>query len=125
MAKLKVYLSGPMTGYPEHNKPLFNTTAAELRWKGYDVVNPAESDDLALSDDWSAYLRKDLKLLAECDAIVLLPKWNRSKGARLEAYIAMSLGMPCFEPENMETYPLEIFKEPVFAAGGIAETVWR
>lgn len=41
---MKVYLSGPMTGYPNFNFPAFNERAAEWRREGWDVFNPAETD---------------------------------------------------------------------------------
>ncbi|MGE5607641.1 MAG: DUF4406 domain-containing protein, partial [Bacillota bacterium] len=37
-----LYLSGPMSGLPEHNIPAFNAAAARLRRLGFCVVNPAE-----------------------------------------------------------------------------------
>lgn len=122
---MKIYLSGPMTGYEDFNRPLFASVAASLRARGYDVVNPAEHDHLAISDDWSAYLRKDLKLLSDCDAVVVLPKWNRSRGARLEVYIAVTLGMPVLEPENMEAIEVEVAREPLFGINGVVEEVLR
>ena len=40
-----VYVSGPMTGYKDLNKPEFHKTALKLRKKGYRVVDPAEFGD--------------------------------------------------------------------------------
>lgn len=78
----RIYISGPMTGYPEFNYPYFNAEAFRLRELGYDVVNPAElsSDDTP----WHLCLRKDLAELMTCDAIVMLDGWEHSKGAHLE-----------------------------------------
>ena len=39
---VRVYLSGPMKGYPDSNFPAFHATAAALRARGLEVVNPAE-----------------------------------------------------------------------------------
>ena len=39
-----VYLSGPMTGLPDFNRPAFHAAAAALRAQGYVVINPAEVD---------------------------------------------------------------------------------
>lgn len=87
-----IYLSGPMTGYPEFNFPAFRTEANRLRREGYRVVNPAEhGQQLGLS--WADYLRKDIELLMKCDRIHLLPGWANSKGARLEHHIAIELGL--------------------------------
>jgi hypothetical protein len=91
---MTVYLSGPMTGLPLFNVPAFNAAAAELRARGFEVVNPAELD---LADTapmaWADYLRRDIPQLCRCDTIALLPGWEASKGARLEAHIAAELDM--------------------------------
>lgn len=87
-----IYLSGPMTGYPEFNFPAFRTEATRLRRDGYRVINPAEhAGPVTLT--WADYLRKDIELLMRCDRIHLLPGWANSKGARLEHHIAVELGL--------------------------------
>lgn len=95
----RTYISGPMTGLPAFNFPAFHAKAAELRALGLDVVNPAEHDE-APDLPWAAYLRKDIRLLMDCDAIHLLPGWSRSRGARLEHHIARELG---FRVEGAES----------------------
>jgi hypothetical protein len=87
-----------MTGYPEHNFPAFREAAAAWRAAGHTVVSPSEqewNDDLG--QPWEFYLRRDIPLLLQCDGVVLLPGWERSRGARLEAHIADALGMQIFQ----------------------------
>lgn len=91
---MKHYLAGPMTGIQEYNFPAFIQATQELRARGYTVVSPPEitgpiSDGLPRS----FYLRRDLAALLECDAIILLPRWESSPGARLEREIALQLDM--------------------------------
>ena len=86
------YISGPMTGLPELNFPAFHLKAKELRAEGRAVVNPAEIDE-APGRPWHEYMRKDIRLLMDCDTIHMLPGWENSKGARLELHIARELGM--------------------------------
>lgn len=89
---MKIYIAGPMTGIPEFNFPAFNAAAAELRDAGHDAVNPAEIvPDTKVS--WLDCMRADIKGLVDCDAIFLLPGYEKSKGASLELHIAMSLGL--------------------------------
>lgn len=92
-----VYLSGPMSGLPEHNFPAFNAAAHALRQIGYSVVNPAEfkTDTTAMTEAqaWRAYMQVDIKALVDCDGIVMLPAWPESRGATLERSIAQGLGM--------------------------------
>lgn len=87
-----VYISGPMTGLPELNFPAFHAAARQLRDLGHTVFNPAEVGEEP-GKTWEDYMRKDIKLLCECDTILLLPGWEKSKGAHLELHIAHRIGM--------------------------------
>lgn len=111
--KLKVYLAGPMRGYPEFNFPAFRAAAAKLRAEGYEVFNPAEKDeevygtdfaerfptgDLAAASaagfDLRVALAEDLDWICRhADAIALLPGWQASKGACAEYSAAQALGL--------------------------------
>lgn len=92
MPMKRIYISGPMTGLPECNFPAFHAAANALRARGYAVENPAEINT-ATDGDWHIYLRADIKALCDCDALVLLPGWERSQGAHLELHIAHRLGL--------------------------------
>ena len=87
-----VYISGPMTGLPDLNFPAFHAAARQLRDLGYTVRNPAEVGEEP-GKTWEDYMRKDIRLLCECDTILLLPGWENSKGAHLELHIAHRIGM--------------------------------
>ena len=100
--KKKIYISGPMTGYPDNNFPAFNEHADCLREFGYEVVNPAEinvglDEPAHGTPEWQAFyqacLRADIKALCGCAAISLLPGWEKSSGAHLELHIAHRLGL--------------------------------
>lgn len=92
-----LYIAGPMTGVIAHNFPRFNRAAKSLRVRGFKVINPAELEEhdrfVPGTQPWDWYLRRDIKFLVDCDGVALLPRWWRSKGARLEAFIAWSLGL--------------------------------
>lgn len=88
----RLYLAGPMSGLPELNFPAFHRAAQSLRASGYEVVNPAEVNPEA-GMKWEDAMRADIPELCRCDGIALLPGWERSRGARLEAHIAHELGM--------------------------------
>jgi delta 1-pyrroline-5-carboxylate dehydrogenase len=92
MSTTRIYLSGPMTGLPEWNFPAFHEAAAALRALGYEVVSPAELN-ADTSVTWHQALRADIKALCDCDAIALLPGWERSNGAHLELHLAHRLGI--------------------------------
>ncbi|MEM5371338.1 DUF4406 domain-containing protein [Paraburkholderia azotifigens] len=97
---MKIYISGPMTGLPDSNKPAFNAEAARLREMGFEVVNPAEVD-LGPKATWFQYMRADLKLMLDCDAIALLPGWMKSRGAAIEHWIARALGFQVFTARSI------------------------
>lgn len=89
---MRVYISGPMTGYPDDNFPAFNAKAAELEAEGYEVENPAAKGVID-GWEWSDYLRYDLRVLTECDAVYTLDGWEGSRGASLEMHVAKALGL--------------------------------
>lgn len=88
----RVYLAGPMTGMEHLNFPAFHRFAASLRASGYEVINPAEIN-ADPTEGWAACMRKDIAQLVTCSHIALMPGWEKSRGASLEAYIANNLGM--------------------------------
>jgi hypothetical protein len=106
----KVYIAGPMTGYPEFNYPAFHAAAEKLRKMGFEVVSPAELNpiepDLKVDEEYHArlypfYLKRDIAALLECDHVCLLDGWDKSKGATLEHQIAWTLGMQIITLEQV------------------------
>jgi len=93
----RIYLSGPMTGHQDHNFPAFHAAADRFRKAGWDVANPAENFGGRTDLPREVYLRADVAMLARCDAVALLPGWERSRGATLEAVLAAELGLRFFD----------------------------
>jgi len=89
-SKKKIYISGPMTGYPEFNRPAFNTVADKIKSDGDIPLNPALSPD-GLSEH--EYMRLAMEQLLMADEIIFLEGWNQSKGARAEYAMAEKLGI--------------------------------
>jgi hypothetical protein len=85
-----IYISGPMTGHPNLNYPLFERVAKELREAGFEVISPAENQAVGLA--WTEYMKNSIRLLLHCDGIYMLQGWQDSKGATLEHEIAKDLG---------------------------------
>jgi hypothetical protein len=111
---MKLYLAGPMRGYPQFNFPAFHAAAAKLRAEGHDVFSPAENDNERHGKDISKdnltgdeavaakehgfnlreALAIDLSYICkEAEGIALLPGWERSKGAKAERATALALGL--------------------------------
>ena len=117
---MKLYIAGPMSGYPQFNYPAFHAAAEALGALGYEYVSPAELDSEELqklamqskdgsfkdiecaNETWGDMLARDVKLVADIvDGVCLLPGWEQSRGARLEAFVAASMQKPVYRlPEN-------------------------
>ena len=87
-----LYLSGPMTGYPDCNYPLFHAEAAVLRSHGYIVHNPAAVGDMG--SQYTDLLREDIRAILGCGGVATLEGWWSSKGAQLEITVAGAIGLP-------------------------------
>lgn len=87
----KIYIAGPMTGYPELNYPAFASASAWLRSQGHEVVSPAELNPI--DTEYRAAMVNDIQALITCDTIYMLKGWHDSKGAKLEWHIAKTLNM--------------------------------
>ena len=96
---MKVYISGAMSGYPDWNKPAFHAMADALIRAGHVPLNPADTS-LPSCAGWEEYMRADIRLLMDADAIVLLHGWAQSRGACLECTIARELGFKIFSEDD-------------------------
>jgi len=110
---MKLYLAGPMRGYPKFNYPAFHAAANQLRAEGHFVFSPAERDIERDGRDWGeegqsgnlaeiaakgfdlrTALGDDLAwICAEAEGVALLPGWEKSKGATAEKATAEALGL--------------------------------
>lgn len=111
-----IYIAGPMTGLALFNFPAFDAADEHLTRLGCRVMNPAEitrrlwfkrygevfdpsSSDPRIAaggDIYEDFLREDVRTLAECDAVALLPGWENSKGVARELKVSDALGLPVF-----------------------------
>jgi hypothetical protein len=115
-----------MTHYPMFNFPAFEAAATALRAAGHDITSPHENDtpevqaaawaspDGKLDADgkiagetWGDILARDVKLVADgVSGLVLLTGWGKSRGARLEAFVAILCGLPFYSFEPSQGDPL-------------------
>lgn len=88
-----VYVSGPVTGMRDGNRPAFEEAAHALRASG--CIARIPHDDVDPGTPWTPAMKLTLMaILAQADGLALLPGWKLSRGARLEEHLARSLGMP-------------------------------
>lgn len=96
---MKIYIAGPMSGLPDLNFPAFHAAAIQLRARGFEAVNPAEiNPDHKMP--WHICMRRDIAQLVTCDGVALLPGWRKSKGARVERWLARILLIPVLTVEE-------------------------
>jgi len=95
---MSIYISGPMTGLPDFNYPAFEEALKRLTAAGLRCVSPHTlHGDAAKTSTWSDFLRRDVKAMMDCSALVMLPGWENSRGAQLERLIAEKLNIAVFE----------------------------
>lgn len=87
---MKVYISGPMTGIADFNRPAFNEEADRITTSGNIALNPASLPD---GLEQSEYMLICMSMLQIADAILLLPDWEKSLGAVAEVALANKLGL--------------------------------
>lgn len=111
-----LYLSGPMTGQEDFNFPYFNEVARKLRVFGFPVLNPADfgADPARTHEEC---LARDVECLRHGDILVLLPNWEKSKGACIEYDAADGLRKPIvLLSDFLDLVALHFFDEPFLGA---------
>lgn len=91
---MKIYISGPMTGIADFNRPAFNEEAERITTSGSIALNPASLPD---GLEQSEYMLICMSMLQVADAILLLPDWEKSLGAVAELALANKLGLQVVE----------------------------
>lgn len=102
---MRIYIAGPIDCEPIVTEPVslgarqllrqrvehFSRAEAYLLKKGHAPVNPLVGavKDASRED----HIKRDIRLLLECEAIYLLRGWEASPGAKLEADIAAATGI--------------------------------
>ena len=96
-----VYLAGPYSGKDfnevEKNIRVAEEAAIKLWDLGYGVFCPHLNTahfELKSAASQEAYQTFGLGIMGACDAVVMLPGWWYSPGAREERRLAMTLGIP-------------------------------
>lgn len=94
---MKIYIAGPITGTDDYIERFIAANTAIIR-KGHEAVNPVFINriiptvgDTAISYGHIMNICK--ALLGACDAIYMMPGWQRSNGARIEHAEAINRGL--------------------------------
>ena len=109
---MRVYIAGPMRGYPRDNHDEFDRI--EKMWKdaGHDAVSPAYLGRALGKGESRGYnsgpkfMREvmviDAVVICGCDAIALMQGWDTSRGATMELALSHSIGIDTYDAETME-----------------------
>lgn len=91
----KVYVAGPMRGFPKSNFPAFKAAKKRLVECGKHVISPADLDQLFGHDDndMDATIRRDFEAIMNVDEVYMLEGWEKSVGARAEHALALWRGI--------------------------------
>ena len=95
---MRIFISGPISGVDDYNKPFFLAEVEEMR-KGNTVVNPAY---LPTGLDEDRYPTICLAMIDACGGVRFLPGWSESAGARVEEAYAARQGKIRIYPEAEE-----------------------
>jgi Domain of unknown function (DUF4406) len=111
---VKVYLSGPMTGHSDDNRPAFARVAERWRARNHTVLSPAElPHDISRSEA----MHVDFLLVLSCQGIVLLDGWQGSRGALAELVVAVECGLGVFDERGfVQAVYLSVLDDPVRGA---------
>lgn len=114
MKKRTIYIAGPITADKDNYQERFRKAEDYLKSLGWEVVNPAlkeYDDDLYketgekdkwTSKAWLFYVKRDMDLVSQCEAIYLLNGWEQSPGATAEYITAKKFNLKVyFEDENV------------------------
>jgi len=100
-----IYLSGPISldgraSQDQVDKYIrqFSHHCAALRNLGFKVINPCE---LSRKESWEEYMKCNIPSVCESHCVAVLPEWERSRGSRLEVFIALELGIPVVKVEEL------------------------
>lgn len=108
---MRAYIAGPMRGFAGCNFPAFRRAKAHLERHGITVISPVDLDETMygvgyvdhlptcsneelsfVAFDLADTIRRDVEAILSVDAIVLLPGYEGSTGAKTELAVARWAG---------------------------------
>lgn len=90
---MRVYISGPISGTTDFRER-FRVAAERLTKLGIDFVNPAELYKAMPGAAHQDYLAVCMRMISTCNAILMLPGFEKSEGCLAEFDLAKKLNMP-------------------------------
>ena len=114
----KIYIAGPMSAHGNYNFPLFDYVANKLRKTGHcEVFSPAEfarekigpleiiqkmdKAELEYAIRHELFPEQIAYICQQADALLMLPGWEHSEGARIERQVALYFNRPVREADTI------------------------
>lgn len=92
-----VYISGPMSGLPDNNKPAFHLMEHILSQMACTVLSPARYKDRTEELlDYPEQMRRDIRMVCAANKVVVLDQYTGSKGVEVELAVAKAIGLTIF-----------------------------
>jgi hypothetical protein len=112
---VRIYISGPMRGYPQHNFAAFDAASSRIANAGWEPFNPAQQDrerhecvDAESPEFIRAAMRRDLEAIFGCHKVAVLQGWRHSEGAVTEVCLACVLRLPILDALTLHDITAEV-----------------
>lgn len=93
----RVYIAGKISGMNRAEAvELFEVAQLAIEINGHEAVNPFEVCEESPRKEWHDYMGECHRALLMCQAVVMLPNWHDSRGARIEYAVAREMGIPVY-----------------------------
>lgn len=102
--KKVIYIAGPITGVEKYWEP-FEKAEDEVEAAGFTALTPTR---LPTGMSPAQYMRICLAMIDSADAVLFLPDWYQSEGARVEQSYCAYVGKP--HDTDLERLAKEVLK---------------
>lgn len=98
---MRIYISLPITDKDENvQREKAKEAVRAIKALGHEAKNPFDvmpPEWLVGKKAYAYYMGRDIEQLLNCDAVLLLDDWEKSKGCRLEQHAAMIYGLRVYD----------------------------
>ena len=98
---MKAMISQPMAGKTDEEiRSERDSLKRNLESRGFEVVDTVFELDVPPTEAPLRYMAKSIETMAECDAVVFSPGWQRARGCLVERVVASMYGLEVIDVFN-------------------------